>query len=66
MILGLKHVAVISCFSVKKFYVCASVGILLNNSTICTVQQQEWRKWYLIAFIIFTQSVIIKLFKDGV
>jgi len=26
---------------VKKFYVCASVGILLNNSTIWTVQQQE-------------------------
>jgi len=30
------------CFNVKKVYVCASVGILLNNSTICTVQQQEF------------------------
>jgi len=29
------------CFNVEKFYVCASVGTLLNNSTICTVQQQE-------------------------
>ena len=26
----------------RKFYVCASVDMLLNNSTICTVQQQEW------------------------
>jgi len=24
------------------FYVCASVGMLLNNWTICTVQQQEY------------------------
>ena len=25
----------------KKYYVCASVGLLLNKWTICTVQQQE-------------------------